>query len=167
MRATFAFIAALSAGIALPASAQDLAVTQIVQRVCIPSVTGRSWDRSTWAAVDVGVQALGLTLNDYSERWGRTWSYSLVQPAGTYSIQIQADTSGVRCYVDAPDGVSRAQLERAVAQALGREWSTGHENGRPVWTQTVAPSGGFVGHDLKLAAGALNDGLVQPGSRFD
>lgn len=120
-----------------PAAAQDIVVTQALQRICVTAAAGPSYEQSTWDAVEVNARALNLKLVDTSPGGdGREYYYSLQQPAGVYEVGIRVSLGGVLCYIDPPDSVTKPQLEQAITQSVGPDWAVRFTPDGPLWTKT-------------------------------
>lgn len=142
MRAIMTLAVVSLLGIALPASAQDTVVAQVLQRVCFTATAGLPWEDSTWIAVENNARAMGLTLAAKSDdEYGKVFKYSLRQPAGVYTAEVRSSLGGESCVIDPPDGVSQAQLEQAITQSVGQEWNVAFNPGGPRWTRTVQRQG--------------------------
>ena len=142
MRAIMTLAVVFLLGGALPASAQDIVVAQVLQRVCFTATNGLSWEASTWVAVENNARAMGLTLDTKSDdEYGKVFKYSLRQPAGVYRVEVSSTLGGESCDIYSPSGATKAHLEQTVAQSVGPEWSVVFGTRGPQWTRTVQREG--------------------------
>lgn len=147
---------------AVPATAQDIVVTQVLQRLCIPVVTARSWEGSTWTAAQSNARALSLTLTDhYDEDDWAGWTYSLSQSTGVYEVEITRSLTSVSCTINPPDTISRQQLEQAANSAAGSGWEVSLNPRGPSWSRRVAGTGGFVSKTMSISIGNTSSDDLQ------
>lgn len=139
-------IPALSLAILLASSnaamAQDVVVTQLLQRVCFPFM--QSTSDSPISVVDAAARSLNLRLTDQRER--REGSvliaihreYSLNQANGAYTVRaIDSRTSPRSCSLTAPGTVSVPHLQQAVTNATGDDWAVEFTDDGPAWKRVA------------------------------
>lgn len=138
MRQKFAlFVAALMAS-STTASAQDVVVTQVLQRVCIPFM--QFTDQKPIDVAEAAARSLNLRQTQARENTigavhvSTMRSYSLGQSNGTYTVDVIDSGYGQRsCTIVAPAGVQVPHLQQAVSNAVNADWAVEFEDSGPAW----------------------------------
>jgi hypothetical protein len=131
----------LMAGLPASASAQDGFVAGVLQRVCLPTVSGSGNDRAPWRALPAVASAEGLTLKEHSNSASlglELWVYEASRADGVYEVVVARNpqgSTGSNCSIAAPSTQTRAELERAVGGALGPEWTAQVDDDGREWSR--------------------------------